>query len=101
MSADSIVKFPDIFASATVTSVGKAPAAILDVARESLFNLPAIVADETLAKSSAATGCPPCVEPSCTTGTSLSVSIVTSPSAPVKLPCCVVVPRLSFNNFAI
>ena len=45
MSADSIVKFPEIFASATVTSVGKAPAAILVVAMESVPNLPAIEAE--------------------------------------------------------
>ena len=47
-----------IFALATVTSVGQAPAAILDVAIESALNLPAIVAEETLVKSSAASGKP-------------------------------------------
>ena len=48
-----------------------------------------------------AIGNPPAVEPLCTTRESLSVSTVTSPSAPVKLLCCAVVPRLSFNNLAI
>ena len=90
-----------MFAVATVTSVGKAPAAIFDVAIESVPNLPAMEAEDTFAISSAATGCPPAVEPSCTTRVYLSVSTVTSPSAPVKLLCCEVVPRLSFNNFAI
>ena len=41
-----------------------------------------------------ASGIPPAVEPSCTTTVFFVVSIVISPAKPVKLPCCVVVPRL-------
>ena len=63
--------------------------------------LAAIVLAETLFRSSLASGLPAAVEPSCTTAVSLVVSIVTSPSAPVKLLCSEVVPLLNFNNFAI
>ena len=56
MSADSIVKLPDMLASATFTSEGNVPAAILPTAIESVASLPAIEAEDTLAISSAATG---------------------------------------------
>ena len=90
-----------MFALAMVTSVGKAPAAILVVAIESAPNLLAIDDEDTFDISSLARGLPPAVLPSCTTAVSFVVSIVTSPSAPVNVLCCEVVPRLNFNNFAI
>ena len=76
-----------MFALATVTSVGKAPPAILDVAMESVPNLPAIFDEDTFDISSFARGVPPAVLPSCTTAVSFVVSTVTSPSAPVNDPC--------------